>query len=272
MAQDLSRYAEAVEGSPARLREVEERLELLRRLKHKYGPTLEGVIRFADESRRNLQDLRSREEQRRQLEQDYQELRKEAGELAERLSRARQEAAQNLVELVNFELADLGMPWTRFDISLMWEENPDGLPAYQGLYSFSQNGIDRVQFLATTNPGEPPRPLAEIASGGETCRFMLALKSALRQADSVPTLVFDEIDSGIGGRNAHTVGKKLAALAQDRQVICITHLPQIACFGDNHCRMVKDISSGQAVTLIEHLEGDYRLGTGHRWHTSSQNG
>jgi DNA repair protein RecN (Recombination protein N) len=259
IARGLSRYAEAIEDSPERLQEVEERLELLRRLKHKYGPTLEDVIRFADEAGNKLQALESQEERRCRLEGEHRELKIEAGELAERLSRARQEAAGRLAKLVNSELVELGMPWARFDINLTWEECPDGLPAYQGTYSFTQHGIDRVQFLASTNPGEPLRPLADIASGGETCRFMLALKSALRQADSVPTLVFDEIDAGIGGRNAYVVGKKLVVLAKGRQVICITHLPQIACFGDDHYRVIKDVSGPQAVVRLEHLSGDSRV-------------
>jgi DNA repair protein RecN (Recombination protein N) len=259
IARGLSRYTEAIEDSPERLQQVEERLELLRRLKHKYGLTLENVIRFANEARSELQALESQEERRCQLRAEYRQLKIEAGKLAERLSRARQEAAGRLSKLVNLELADLGMPWARFDVDLTREECPDGLPAYQGAYSFTQHGIDRIQFLASTNPGEPLRPLAEIASGGETCRFMLALKSALRQADSIPTLVFDEIDAGIGGRNAHVVGKKLATLAESRQVICITHLPQIACFGSDHYRVVKDVSGPQAVVRLEHLSGDTRV-------------
>jgi len=259
IARGLSSYTETIEDSPERLQQVEERLDLLRQLKRKYGSTLKDVLRFADEARKKLQGLQSREERRRQMETECQRLRAEAGELAQRLSLGRQDAAGRLIELVNSELSQLGMPWARFDISLTREESSDGLPAYQSAYAFSQNGIDRVQFLASTNPGEPLRPLADIASGGETCRFMLALKSALRQADSIPTLVFDEIDAAVGGRSAHVVGKKLAALARDRQVICITHLPQIACFGDKHYRMAKDVSGTQAVAYTEHLQGDSRL-------------
>jgi len=259
IARGLSSYTEAIEDSPERFQQVEERLDLLRQLKRKYGSTLEDVLRFADEARRKLQGLQSREERRRHLEAECRELRVEAGELAQSLSLGRQDAARRLIELVNSELSQLGMPRARFDISLTREESSGGLPAYQGAYAFSQNGIDRVQFLASINPGEPLRPLADIASGGETCRFMLALKSALRQADSIPTLVFDEIDAAVGGRNAHVVGRKLATLAQDRQVICITHLPQIACFGDKHYRVVKDVSAAQAVAYIEHLQGDSRI-------------
>ena len=259
IARGLSCYTEAIEDSPERLQQVEERLDLVRQLKRKYGTTLEDVLRFADEARGKLEGLGSREERRRQMETECQRLRAEAGDLAQSLSLVRQEAARGLAELVNSELSELGMPWARFDISLTREESSDGLPAYQSTYAFSQHGIDRIQFMASTNPGEPLRPLADIASGGETCRFMLALKSALRQADSIPTLVFDEIDAAVGGRNAHVVGRKLAALAQDRQVICITHLPQIACFGDKHYRVVKDVSAAQAVAYIEHLQGDSRI-------------
>lgn len=259
IARDLSHYIETIEDSSGRLQQVEERLDLLRQLKRKYGSSLEDVLQFADEDRGKLRGLESREERRCHLETDCQQLRAEAGELAERLSLARQEAARSLTELVNSELSELGMPWARFDIRLIREECKDGLPSYQSAYSFSQHGIDRIQYLASTNPGEPLRPLTDIASGGETCRFMLALKTALRQADAISTLVFDEIDAGVGGRNAHVVGRKLALLARDRQVICITHLPQIACFGDKHYRVVKDVSTAQAAAYTEHLQGDARL-------------
>jgi DNA repair protein RecN (Recombination protein N) len=151
------------------------------------------------------------------------------------------------------------MPWARFDISLGQQERNDGLPTAQGVFSCSQHGIDSVEFLAATNPGEPPRPLAQIASGGETCRFMLALKSSLQASDPVPLQVFDEIDAGIGGRAAQAVAAQLAALARDRQVICVTHLPQIACFGDNHYRVVKRLDKGHAVASVEPLEESPRV-------------
>ncbi|MDP2663423.1 MAG: DNA repair protein RecN, partial [Dehalococcoidia bacterium] len=231
----------------------------LRRLKGKYGATLEDVIGFADRARAELEALQTLEERRCFLQEKRRHLEEEAGRLAEDLSTARQKLARGLTDLVNGELADLGMPWAKFDVGVRQEERPDGLPTSRGRYSTGQFGIDRVEFLGATNPGEPLRPLAEIASGGETCRFMLAVKTALRQADSVPTLVFDEIDMGVGGRNAHTVGRKLASLARDRQVICITHLPQIACYGQDHYRVRKEVSSGRAATRIERLEGSSRV-------------
>ena len=259
-ARALCRYAEAVESGAGHFEEVEERLEVLRRLKSKYGPTLEDVVQFAVQARNDLENLLAQEERRCQLEEQHGELKREAGELAEKLSQARQEAAQGLTEAVNVELDELGIPWAKFDIKLTREECPDGLSAYQGMYAFSQYGIDRVEFMGSTNPAEPLRPLADIVSGGEICRFMLALKSALRRADLVPTLVFDEIDSGIAGRNAETVGRKLSTLAKEQQVICVTHLPQVACFGDNHYRVIKEVSSGRAATRIEHLGKDSRVG------------
>ena len=258
-ARDLNSYIEKVDDIPGHLLEVEERLALLRQLKRKYGLTLEQVLQSLDDARQKLAAIDSLEERRQELEKERQRLEVEAGNLAEELSHAREKKASTLARAVNSELAELGMPWARFDIDLAREESKDGLPAYGSKYSFTQYGIDRVQFLASTNPGEPMRPLADIASGGETCRFMLALKSALRQADSIPTPGFDEIDAGVGGRNANAVGKKLAALAQDRQVICITHLPQIACFGDSHYRVVKEVNLAQSVTSIEHLQGDKRV-------------
>lgn len=253
-ARELRCYADALAFRSDRLEQIEQRLELLRHLKSKYGPTLENVIEFADRGREELESIQAQQAQRCYLEEKRRMLEIEVAEHALELSRARQDSARGLTEIVNEELADLGMPWARFDISLRQEEHSDGLPTPQGKYSYNQYGIDRIEFLASTNPGEPLKPLAEIASGGETCRFMLALKSSLQSTDPVPLLVFDEIDIGIGGRSAHIVGRRLAALACSRQVICITHLPQIACFGQNHYRVLKEVVSGRAVTRIECLE------------------
>jgi DNA repair protein RecN (Recombination protein N) len=258
-ARELRYYADALASPSDRLEQIEQRLELLRHLKSKYGPTLEHVLEFANQGGEELELIQEQEEQRFCLEEEQHALEIEAAEIALALSRARQDSARRLKEIVNEELADLGMPWARFDIRLIQDEHSDGLPTPQGRYACTQYGIDRIEFMASTNPGEPLRPLAEIASGGETCRFMLALKSSLQYTDPVPLLVFDEIDIGIGGRSAHTVGKRLASLARTRQVICITHLPQIACYGHNHYRVQKDVASGRAVTRVEHLGERHRL-------------
>jgi DNA repair protein RecN (Recombination protein N) len=258
-ARELRSYADTVASRPERLVQLEERLELLRHLRSKYGPGLEDVNEYAHRGRIELESLQTDEEQRCLLERELHELEKEAAEQALEISKARQASAGDLTGIVNDELAHLGMPWARFEVSLRQEEQDNGLPTPEGRYSYNECGIDIIEFMASTNPGEPLKPLAEIASGGETCRFMLALKSSLQSSDPVPLLVFDEIDIGMGGRSAHIVGKRLAALARDRQVICITHLPQIACFAQNHYLVLKEVSSGQAVTRIEHLEEKPRL-------------
>ena len=204
--------------------------------------------------------MANKKEQKIQLEKEREVLQIASGKQAEALSLQRRKAVTSLVELVNEELADLGLPWAKFDISLRREEDPDGLPTARGKYfAFTREGIDKVEFMVTTNPGEPTRSLSKIASGGETCRIMLALKSALKRVDPIPTLVFDEIDASIGGRSGDTMGRKLALLARQHQVLCITHLPQIACFGDSHIRLVKDTSSGRAFTKIEQIEGQNRI-------------
>ncbi len=252
-ARALRCYAEAIESRSDQLSEMERRLDQLRQLKNKYGPTLDGVIDFGNRAREELETLRSYDDRRGALEAGRGVLEAEAAALAEELSGARQEAAKRLVRSVSQELADVGLPMAVFDISLSREQRTGGLPTSLGSYAYTQDGIDRVEFVGATNPGEPMRPLAEIASGGETCRFMLAVKSALRMADPVPTVVFDEIDAGMGGRSAEVVGKKLQALSDGRQVICVTHLPQVACFGQSHVRLVKDVSSGRASTRVESL-------------------
>ncbi len=258
-AQELREYADTIAAHPDRMEQIEERLELLRHLKSKYGPGLDNVLEFATNSRRELEDVQGQEEKRCRLENELRVFEEEVAGHALELSTARQESALRLTGIVNDELACLGLPCAKFDISLQQTEDDQGLPTPQGTYSCNQHGIDRVEFLAATNPGESLKPLADIASGGETCRFMLAVKSSLQCNDPVPLLVFDEIDMGIGGRSAHIVGKRLAALARDRQVICITHLPQIACFGQNHYRIVKEVSSSQAATRIEQLDEGPRV-------------
>jgi len=254
-ARDIRHYAEGVDASSGRLQEVERRLELLRRLQSKYGPSLGDVMEFADRAREELGGMVVLEEERARLRMEREGIVRQTAKLAQELSVARQNAAEKLVNAVNGELAELGMPWASFDISLAREECADGLPMSNGTFRCDLTGVDRVEFLGVTNPGEPLRPLSAIASGGETCRFMLAVKSALKRDDPVPTVVFDEVDVGVGGRSAQVVGQKLAALAEHCQVICITHLPQIACYGDHHYSVVKDVSSGRAVTGVESLDG-----------------
>jgi DNA repair protein RecN (Recombination protein N) len=259
-ARELRSYAENVENCQEKLEEIENTIEALSVLKRKYGNSMDAVKAFRDRAAAELTELRSGKETRARLEAERQELKVEAGRKAEELSLARRGAAEKLVRLVNSELADLGLEWARFDIMLSRREDKDGLYVAGGkAYAYTGDGIDRLEFQVATNPGEPVRPMSAIASGGETSRIVLAVKSALKMADPIPTLVFDEIDMGVGGRSADSVGRKLASLACFHQALCITHLPQIACFGDMHFKLNKVIEGGRASSTVETIEGQDRI-------------
>ncbi|MFA5399624.1 MAG: DNA repair protein RecN [Dehalococcoidia bacterium] len=259
-ARELRSYAENVENCQEKLEEIENKIEMLSALKRKYGSSIDAVKAFRDKAVSELLALRNGKETRARLEAERAELKAEAGRKAEELSLARRSAAEKLVRLVNSELADLGLEWARFDIALSRREDAQGLSAAGGkAYAYTGDGIDRLEFQVATNPGEPIRPMSAIASGGETSRIVLAVKSALKIADPIPTLVFDEIDMGVGGRNADSVGRKLGSLAGFHQVLCITHLPQIACFGDIHFKLNKVIEGGRASSTVETIEGQDRI-------------
>jgi DNA repair protein RecN (Recombination protein N) len=179
------------------------------------------------------------------------------GAMAQELSAKRRQAAEQLETAVKKELGELNMAQVAFKIAIAKEESPDGVPFPDGRsYAFDAGGADRVEFMAATNPGEPLRPLARIASTGEISRFMLSIKSALAEADTTPVLIFDEIDIGVGGRSGEVIGRKLWRLARNRQVICVTHLPQIAAFSDRHYRVSKATAGDRATSTIEELPGD----------------
>lgn len=259
-AMDLKDYAEKVENSQEKLEEIERQIEVLSMLKRKYGNNIEAVVAFRDKAAAELDALQNGQARQASLEADQQNLKNEAARKAEALSLARRRSTEQLIRLVNEELADISLEWAKFDIVLSRKEAPDGLAVSGGKsYAFTADGIDRVEFQVATNPGEPMRSMAAVASGGETSRIVLAIKSALKVADPIPTLIFDEIDMGVGGRSADSVGRKLATLSNFHQVLCITHLPQIACFGDSHFKLVKEIDSGRAATRVETVEGQNRL-------------
>jgi len=260
IARDIRNYGESVDADVGQLDEIEQRLHLLSSLKRKYGSTIEDILSFHAKATSQLEAMESHHERINQLKKERDFIEKECGKLAEELSLSRRRAANSLTKLINEELADLGLQWAKFDICLRREEDKAGLPTAGGKrFSYTREGIDRVDFMISTNPGEPMRSLHTIASGGETCRIMLAAKSALKRVDPIPTLIFDEIDGSVGGRSGDTVGRKLATVAKQHQVICITHLPQIACFGDSHIRLIKDTSSGRSSTRIQVVEGESRI-------------
>ncbi|MDD5126950.1 MAG: DNA repair protein RecN [Dehalococcoidales bacterium] len=259
-ARDLNAYANRLEFDPARLEEIEARRDLIHSLQRKYGKTVAAILEYQRKAEQELTGLVRSSERRGELEALCRSLRKEMGTLAARLSQARAAAAQKLTTEVKKELKELGMAQVEFATAITQNAAAGGIPLPDGRYcAFHKYGVDNVEFLASTNPGEPLKPLAKIASTGEISRFMLALKSALSEADNTPVLIFDEIDIGVGGRSGEILGKKLWKLARHRQVICVTHLPQIAVFADAHYTVRKETAGSRTMSRIKALEGEARL-------------
>lgn len=259
LARTLRAYRDEIEYEPHELTAVEERLDLLQRLKRKYGDAIPEVLRFAEQARAELESISHSEERLEELERQERALLLEIGQAGGTLSVQRRLAAERLSTAVEDELRDLSMAEAHFAVDLEWHPAADGVLLDGQRVGFDANGLDRVEFYIAPNPGEEPRPLAKIASGGETSRLMLALKTALSTVDPVPTLIFDEIDSGIGGRAGSVVGRKLWSLAYDHQVFCVTHLPQIACYGRQHFRVAKQIAEGRTTSAVGPLSREERV-------------
>ena len=253
LAEELRVYASKIDLDPGLLDQTEERLDLIQRLKRKYGGTLERLFQKYTDMQSQLELTDNVEERIARLEQKAETL---AGTLREKaliLSERRMEGAERLGSLAEMELGELEMGNTRFVVSL--ECTPSDTADYFTVDKrlISPSGIDRVSFLISPNPGEEPRPLSRIASGGELSRVVLALKTILSRTEALDTLIFDEVDSGIGGRTSDKVGKKLRKLADTYQVICITHLAQIARFGTSHYKIEKNVVNGRTATSITPL-------------------
>lgn len=258
-AHGLRAYLESLRADPERLDQVESRLHLIRSLSRKYGDGSAEILAYGERARRRLEELQSQEESAAGLEDEIAGLRQQVVEAGERLSALREKAARRLEEGITEELAQLAMERCTFKVELTREESPDGLEVGgRRLQAFS-HGFERVLFLIEPNPGEGLRPLARIASGGELSRILLGLKSALAEADATPTLIFDEADAGIGGRTAQAVGLRLQRLARDRQVLCVTHLPQIASLAATHYRVVKTVEGERTRVRVDRLEGEERV-------------
>jgi DNA repair protein RecN (Recombination protein N) len=264
-AYELRSYLESLEFNPKRLDQIEERLNLLGNLKRKYGGTVEAVISYLAINKVELDEVINSTEQIAQVNIDLDNLLIEMGSLADALSQKRIRAAVQLSQVVESHLDHLQMQKARFEVQILHAESPDGLAVHGNpsdkspKLAFDATGVDQVEFLIETNPGEGLKPLAKIASGGETSRLMLALKNALADADQIPTLVFDEIDQGIGGRVGLTVGEMLWQLGRTHQVLCVTHLPQLAGFGDQHFNVEKNENEGRTVTQVNQLQVESRV-------------
>ena len=256
----LRDYARSIDFSPERINQVEERLALISSLKKKYGDTIQDVLSYAQNAKRELATITSTDEALDKLQQEYAVTLKQARELALQLSEKRLESAKKLEQMVTQELADLGMQGTVFRVSIKREISPDGeIEANNKRYILYPHGLDRVEFLLSANEGEDLRQLRKVASGGEMSRIMLALKKCILDADIVDSLVFDEVDAGIGGKTAEVVGKKLKALARQRQVLVITHLPQIAAMSDNHYMVQKKKVNARTTTLVKKLSPNEKV-------------
>jgi DNA repair protein RecN (Recombination protein N) len=252
LAADLERRLDGLEADPARLAQVEERLHRIESLRRKYGATVEDVLAHRDAAARELAALEGADSRSSELEAEARAGRARLEAAAAELSRGRTRAAAELVRAVVPMLRELAMPEARFDVALPPSPAPEGLPCGPG-------GAEAPEFLLSANKGERLRPLREVASGGELSRAFLALKQALREQDAGMVLVFDEVDAGVGGEAAERVGRRLADLAERHQVLCITHLPQIAAYAHRHFRVAKQTGARRTGVAITPVTGDARV-------------
>lgn len=240
---NIRSYLDNIDFEPYLLNEIQEKLDVINNLRRKYGDTIEEILSYCDKIKERLDDIDNREEKNTELQLSLLKKEKEIAVKAEELSEGRKKMASKLEEELLEELSSLNMKNTKFKVDFKKIE-------------YNENGYDDVEFLVSFNLGEEMNPLYKVASGGEMSRFMLAFKSILSDVDKIDSLIFDEIDSGISGRAAQTVGEKLSRISKDKQLICITHLPQIASFADEHFYIEKNVENDRTYTTIEKLDRD----------------
>ena len=257
---DLLQYAEGIDNDPSLLQEIEERLHSIEGLKRKYGGSIESVQSFIEEASNELEELSNLDAKILQYEDEKKLLIKQFQRLADELHELRFKSIKGIESQVSSELTALNMPGAKFDISIINkpDDNSPILFENNGI-SIGPKGYDQVEFFFSANPGENPKPLIKIASGGEVSRIMLAIKSVLKKSDPVGTLVFDEIDTGISGQAAERASEALEKLSKGKQVICITHLPQIASRADNHLYVSKKISNDQTEVVANYLSEEQKV-------------
>lgn len=249
----LSHYADKVELDPARLQELEERLNLIHSLKRKYGASVAEVLAFGEEAARKLRSLEQRDAELARLNAELEQLQAQLWKAGQALSKRRRQVIPQLTRAVSRQLADLGFKQSRFEAALT-SLAPEDPPS-----RMTSTGLDTVEFLFAPNPGEPPKPLRAIASSGELARVMLALKTVLAAEDQIPVLVFDEVDANVGGETANVVGEKMLQIARKRQVLCITHLPQVAAPAATHYLATKQVRNGRTISEITLLNPEERV-------------
>ncbi|MBI5286401.1 MAG: DNA repair protein RecN [Deltaproteobacteria bacterium] len=253
VANTLRDYSQGLNLDPRRLEEVDERLDVIGRLKKKYGATIQEILQEKARIDKELEGIVHRDERVEELKKRVEGLRVKAMEMADELSMGREKASKDLKKRVEEELSNLGMKKAIFDVRVERMSSKDGSPR------LTEKGVDRVEFFISPNVGEEPRPLTRIASGGELSRIMLALKGIMAGRGGVPALIFDEVDSGIGGGIAEVVGRRLKTLSRGHQVLCITHLPQIAVYGDTHYLVSKGVKGERTYIKVKELKGEERV-------------
>jgi len=250
LQRELSHYADHLDLDPGRLQELEERVNLLHSLRRKYGATVADILEYGRQAAAELHQLEQRDVELERIQRELAAAEEALKRAGAELTHRRRQCIPRLCRAVEAQLKDLGFKDSRLEANLATADSTDAA---------TKSGMDTVEFLFAPNPGEPPRPLRAIASSGEMARVMLALKTVLAEEDQVPVLIFDEVDANVGGETARAVGAKMAHIARKHQVLCITHLPQVAASATHHCRVTKETSAGRTVTRIEPLDKDGRI-------------
>jgi DNA repair protein RecN (Recombination protein N) len=260
LGKDLRSYLDTLEFDANELEKTQDRLALLHELKRKYGETIPDILNYMEDARQQLEEITGRSTRIGELEDIESSQLVELGILGQLLTQGRKAGAQRLASELEKQLDDLKMAGSRFEVSFVEIESDIGVPVGDGKrLEFYPDGLEKVEFLIETNPGEGLKALVKTASGGETARLMLAIKNVLAKADHISTLVFDEIDQGIGGRIGAVVGEKLYRLTPEHQVICITHLPQLAGFGQQHFQVLKGMADGRTSIRVQEINGEERV-------------
>ncbi len=257
---NLREYKLKFNFSPQRLDEIIQRIDIINKLKKKYGNTIEEILTYKEKCIQDLSAIEQSEEEIEKTKQEIKQIEEKLAKLAIQLSGRRRVIAKLLEEKIETQLSELDMSKTVFKVNIIYQESPDGIVEIDGKrYKLTEKGIDNIEFLIAPNVGEEPRPLRKIASGGEMARVMLALKTILNEVDNIETMIFDEIDVGIGGKTSDRVGKKLKFLGGNRQVISITHQPQIARYADTHFVVTKTIEGDRTITRIKEVKSNERI-------------
>jgi len=260
LGKSLRSYLDTLEFDANELEKTQDRLALLHDLKRKYGETIPDILNYMEEAQQQLEEITGRSTRIGELEEIENKLLSELGLVGQILTQGRKAGSERLASELEKQLGDLKMEGSRFEVSFMETESDSGVPVEGGKrLEFYSDGLEKIEFLIETNLGEGLKALAKTASGGETARLMLALKNVLASADHISTLVFDEIDQGIGGRIGAVVGEKLYRLTPEHQVICITHLPQLAGFGQQHFQVLKGLADGRTSIRVQEINGEERV-------------